>query len=87
MSESIGLTSVDFLNCGLTDENSKKTRFNQRNKILGFEDMQDIKPRDDLEYFLKQALNDKSFSNTIIIVFGHGFLRLVYKTLLEFNIE
>ena len=50
-----------------TDTNPGRTKYNKFRKCISLEDIQEINPRDSLEFFLQQALMQKSFCNSMII--------------------
>ena len=49
--------------------------------------IQNINPRDRLEFFIQKAALDKSFCNSILIGHGNSYLPFIYKALMHFRIE
>ena len=64
-----------------------KTNYNATKKNRGLIDIAKVNPTDTMEFFIKEALTEKEFCNTIIIGHGRKFLFLVNKALLKMSIQ
>ena len=71
----------------IVDSNKRKGRYNRLPKNRGIDAIRNVKPRDSLEFFIKEAILTTSYCNGLLVGQGNSYLPFIFNALKYFNIE